>query len=339
MKAIASPLIVRSAVQGSPNTFGARFTLGVLLLAGTFGSLEVQAADPPAQRQQRTIPGLNMVLVKLSKGSVVMGNPASSPNSEPDESPPTKVNFTNDFWLGATEVTVAQWRHFADTTGHISDAEISGSGLYLINKKAGEKQLGLNWRSPGYSQEENHPVVGISWNDAQDFLRWLTEREGAAGRLPAGYVYTLPTEAQWEYACRAGRAEDPADLRDYAWYKDTSGGMTHPVGTKKPNAWGLYDMQGNVWEWVHDWYGRYPGGEVTDYTGPASPNDRNVIRPHHEVRGGGKGDPAGHGINSTNRWSTTGNTQNDWVGFRVALGIIPAPPPPAARRTSAAKKK
>jgi formylglycine-generating enzyme required for sulfatase activity len=311
------------------------FRVGALLALVLLPRL-IEAAESAARLEQRTIPGLNMVLVKVPKGSVLMGNPDAAPTPEPDEGPATKVTLTNDFWLGATEVTVGQWRYFADLTGHITEAEVSGAGLYLIKKKAGDRERGLTWRNPGYAQAENHPVVGISWDDAQQFCRWLTEREQSAGRLPAGHVYTLPTEAQWEYACRAGNPADPENPADYAWYRDTSGGTTHPVGTKKPNAWGLYDMQGNAWEWVRDWYGNYPGGEVTDYTGPASPNDRNVIRPHHELRGGGKGDPPGHGIASTNRWSTTGNTSNDWVGFRVALAIIPPPPRPALPAT---KKK
>lgn len=311
--------------------------LGLIVAAGMTIVGSTMAADLGVNFARRTVPGLDMVLVQLPKGSVVMGNPEGAPNTEPDESPPTRVNFTSDFWIGATEVTVAQWRYFADVTGYITDAEVSGAGLFLIKKKAGDRQIGLTWRNPGYAQEENHPVVGISWNDAQRFCRWLTEREQSAGRLPAGYVFTLPTEAQWEYACRAGQPNEPENINDYAWYRDTSGGTTHPVATKKPNAWGLYDMQGNVWEWVFDWYGRYPGGEVTDYAGPATPNDRNVISPHHELRGGGKGDPPGHGIASTNRWSTTGNTENDWVGLRIALAVPPAPKPPAF--PAAGKKK
>jgi formylglycine-generating enzyme len=307
---------------------------GLVVVCGVH---ERRAADSAPKPDQKTIPGLNIVLVKIPKGSFTMGHPVGAPGSEPDESPATKVTLTKDFWLGATEVTVAQWRYFADTTGHISEAEINGAGLYLIKKKAGERQRGLSWRSPGYEQAENHPVVGISWYDAQQFCKWVNDREGAAGRLPAGYTYTFPTESQWEYAAKAGNTDDIPDPTEYAWFRDTSGGATHPVGTKKPNAWGLYDMQGNVWEWVLDWYGNYPGGEVVDYQGPPSANDRNVIRPHHELRGGGKGDPPGHGISVTNRWSTTGNTQNDWVGFRVALAVVPPPAP--APTPAAAKKK
>jgi formylglycine-generating enzyme required for sulfatase activity len=104
----------------------------------------------------------------------------------------------------------------------------------------------------------------------------LTEREKAAGRLPAGYVYMLPTEAQREYACRAGTTGNYAgDLEGMAWYDENSGRTTHPVATKAPNKWGLYDMEGNVWEWCRDWYAdKLAGGEVTDPPGPPSGSDR-----------------------------------------------------------------
>jgi formylglycine-generating enzyme required for sulfatase activity len=268
-----------------------------------------------------TVPGLNLVVVKVQRGTFTMGHAEGYPGSSRDEKPETRVTFTKDFWLGATEVSVAQWRHFIDTTGYVTEAEVGNAGIYF--KKTEKKRPGFNWRNPGFDQTENHPVVGISWNDAQQFCTWLTEREGSAGRLPAGYVFRLPTEAQWEYACRAGSTDDLENAEEVAWYAPNSGGFPHPVGTKKPNPWGLYDMQGNVWEWVHDWYGRYPGGSVTDWEGPPSANDPSIIRPHHEMRGGGVRDPGGHGIMSTNRWSTWGITQSNWVGFRVALSAAP----------------
>jgi formylglycine-generating enzyme required for sulfatase activity len=296
----------------------------------------VRAAAAP---ETRVIPGLDLKLVKCPAGLVVIGVPADTPGIEDDESPPTRVNLTHDFWIGTTEVTVAQWRRFTEITGYLTDAESTGAGIFLFRDKDGAPHPGLSWRDPGYPQEENYPVVGISWHDAQQFCRWLTEREQSAGRLPAGYVYTLPTEAQWEYACRAGRTDDPSNGPDYAWYKDNSGGKTHAVALKRPNLWGLYDMHGNVWEWVYDWYGAYPGGEWNDYAGPPSPNDRNIIMPHHELRGGGQSNPAGHGIGSTNRWSTTGNTQDDWAGFRLALAMPPQPAPPAGRAANATKKR
>ena len=116
----------------------------------------------------------------------------------------------------------------------------------------------------------------------------MIERERAAGRLPPGFAYTLPTEAQWDYACRAGTTGDYAgDLDALGWHGGTSGGNsgyeTHPVRAKQPNAWGLYDMHGNVWEWCLDWYASYPGGSVMDPSGPPSGADR-------VYRGGSWGD-------------------------------------------------
>lgn len=274
-------------------------------------------AGESAAAGRKTVPGLDLTLVKVGRGTFVMGHEEGYPGSSRDEKPATRVTFTKDFWLGATEVSVGQWRYFVETTGYVTEAEVGNAGIYF--KKTENKRPGFNWRNPGHEQTDRHPVVGISWSDAKQFCNWLTEREGSAGRLPAGHVYTLPTEAQWEYACRAGRADDPENADDVSWYAPNSGGVPHPVGTKRANPWGLHDMQGNVWEWVHDWYGRYPGGSVTDPTGPATANDSEVIRPHREMRGGGARDLAGHGIMSTNRWSTWGVTQSTWVGLRVAL--------------------
>ena len=116
-------------------------------------------------------------------------------------------------------------------------------------------------------------VETVSWEDAVEFCRRLSDlpEEKAAGR-----VYRLSTEAQWEYACRAGTTtaysfgDDASKLGDCAWFGENSGGSPHPVGRKKPNSWGLYDMHGNVWEWCSDWYDQYPSGAVTDPTGPQS---------------------------------------------------------------------
>jgi len=302
--------------------------LGVaLLLAG--------AGLSPAAAQPRVVPVLDITMVHLKAGTFTLGHVEGYAGSSPDEKPATKVTFTKDFWLGATEVTVAQWRHFVEATGYVSAAEKNGTGIWVStlenNVEKREKKPGLSWRNPALAVADNFPVVGVSWEDAQQFCRWLTERERAAGRLPAGYIYRLPTEAQWEYAARAGTTDDPVDAGDVAWYRANSGGVLHPVGTKKPNAWGLHDMQGSVWEWVNDWYGRYPGGEVTDFEGPPSANDRSVIKPHRSKRGGWINDPGGHGIMTTNRWSTWGQDECNWVGFRVALSTV-APPRPAPGR-------
>ena len=142
----------------------------------------------------------------------------------------------------------------------------------------------------------------------------MTEAERNAGRLPAGSVYRLPTEAEWEYGCRAGTAGDYAgDLGALAWYKDNSGGKTHAVGTKRANGWGLYDMHGNVWEWCHDWYdsGYYAESPAADPTGPATGSSR-VIR-------GGSWDSDARNCRSANRFRSEPVNRLSNLGFRLVL--------------------
>jgi len=144
-----------------------------------------------------------------------------------------------------------------------------------------------------------HPMECVTWRKAMEFCRKVTQRERKAGRLPKGYVYRLPTEAEWEYACRAGskgsyNVEGDGDKKDHlkspAYLKsfaNVGAGKTMNVGQRKPNAWGLYDMHGNVYEWCLDWYGPYPAGEVKDPTGPAEGKKR-------VARGGCFNGPAPH---------------------------------------------
>jgi formylglycine-generating enzyme required for sulfatase activity len=155
----------------------------------------------------------------------------------------------------------------------------------------------------------------VSWDDAVEFCRKLSE---LPGEKSTGYVYRLPTEAEWEYACRAGTTteysfgDSKSELGDYAWYDKNSGKTTHPVGGKKPNAWGLYDMHGNVFEWCHDWYGDYPSGSVTDPTGAASGSYR-------VARGGSWSLYSDH-CRSANRSRSTPDSRH--LGFRVLRSSI-----------------
>jgi formylglycine-generating enzyme required for sulfatase activity len=278
----------------------------ILLLAPA----SLPAAEP------RIVPGLGITMVPIPLGTFTMGHPAGWYENDADEAPPTRVTFTKPFWLAATELTIAQWRQFIDATGYRTEAE-TGGGLWVWIGPGSvwEKRAGTSWRNPGggLKQEDTHPVVGISWDDAQAFCRWLSERERAAGRLPAGYAYTLPTEAQWEYAAREGKeGHEPANLDDFTWYAANSGLQTKPVGTKRANSWGLYDLRGSVWEWCLDWYGPYPGGSVTDPSGPATGEVR-------ENRGGGWNSVPGHGISAFNRWDTKGIPRRNNLGLRIAL--------------------
>ena len=192
-----------------------------------------------------------------------------------------QVTLTKAYWLGATEVTQGQYDAIVGT-------------------------------NPSYFKGTDLPVEQVTWYEALEFCRKLTERERTAGRLPEGYEYTLPTEAQWEYACRAGTTGDYAgNLDEMAWCDQNSDGTTHPVRQKRANAWGLHDMHGNVWEWCLDWYGDYPGGSVRDPTGPASGSER-------VFRGGSWGFTA-RLCRSAYRGSVAPGGSGDYVGFRLAL--------------------
>ena len=227
-------------------------------------------------------------LVWIAPGMFTMGSPATEVGRNANEGLQTQVTLTKGFWLGKYVVTQAQYTTLMGT-------------------------------NPSYfsSLGKDFPVEQVSWEDAMMFCQKLTAQEQVAGRLPAGYAFTLPTEAQWEYACRAGTTGPYAgNLDAMAWYADNSGHTTHPVGKKQPNAWGLYDMHGNVWEWCADWYGpSYSGGSVTDPLGPTS-GGRRVSR------GGGWRDAAAD-CRSAGR-SCFGHYYTDGgLGFRVALSSSP----------------
>ncbi len=209
----------------------------------------------------------------------------------------TVVTLTRGYWLGRTEVTQAQWQAVAERMPVFQNVPL-----------------------PSFFKGSDRPVEKISWLMAAAFCARLTERERAAGRLPDGYEYALPTEAQWEYACRAGTiGAYPGDLDAMTWYESNSGDQSHPVAQRQPNAWGLYDMTGNVNEWCADWYDGYPGGHASDPAGPVS----GVYRVH---RGGSWNSPAG-ACRSALR-----NCQLDWytgkaTGMRLALVPQRAPLP------------
>jgi len=172
-----------------------------------------------------------------------------SSNGESDEKPLHNVRITRPFYLGQFHVTVGQFRQFVEESKYDS---------------------GTGWRNAFVVQTDECPVVNMNWNDATAFCEWLSKREGKKHRLP--------TEAEWEYACRAGTqtkwsfGENEDQLGDYAWYNANSGEQTHPVGRKKPNAWGFYDMHGNAYEWCADRHDSrfYASSPADDPNGPSS---------------------------------------------------------------------
>ena len=205
-----------------------------------------------------------METVLIKAGTFTMGSPTTETDRCNDETQ-HQVTLTQDFYMGKYEVTNAQFCEFLNDKGIGSNGKYTtadyGSQTLIYTNSWGVKYSDGKWApQSGY---DNYPVNDVTWYGANEYAKWI----GGA----------LPTEAQWEYACRAGSTnaycfgDDSDSLGDYAWYEDNSGSKTHPVGQKKPNAWGLYDMHGNVWEWCADWYGdSYSTTAVTDPTGPTS---------------------------------------------------------------------
>ncbi|MBQ7589725.1 MAG: SUMF1/EgtB/PvdO family nonheme iron enzyme [Verrucomicrobia bacterium] len=245
------------------------------------------------------LPGnVAMEMIRIEPGTFMMGSPTDELGRYSFETQ-HGVILTKGYWLGKFEVTQAQY----------------------------EAVMGKN---PSNFKGADLPVERVSWYDATEFCKKLTEIEKEAGRLPDGYEYTLPTEAQWECACRAGTttalnsgknlsdAEECPEVDEVGWYQYNSDDKTHPVGQKQPNAWGLYDMHGNVCEWCKDWYGSYPSVAVTvtDPTGPDTPAIMDRI-----IRGGGWNTNASS-CRSADR--SMGSPAFSWnrCGFRVALAPI-----------------
>ena len=209
-----------------------------------------------------TASGMNMSMVWIPAGSFRMGSPTSESGRDSDEGPVRTVSL-DGFWMGATEVTNGQYQAFLRDSGYDGAREADSDYLKHIR--------GDNNMPTG----DDYPIVWVSWHNAQAFCAWLSRKTGKS--------YTLPTEAQWEYACRAGSTtrfsfgDSDSDLGAYGWYSGNSNRRTHPVGTKRPNGWGLYDMHGNVWEWCLDWFGDYPSTPQTNPTGPNTGSNR-VLR-------------------------------------------------------------
>jgi formylglycine-generating enzyme required for sulfatase activity/serine/threonine protein kinase len=271
---------------------------------------------------------IGMTLKRIPAGMFLMGSPEWE--GDTDEHPQHEVRITRPFYLGVTEVTRGQFRLFLDETGYKTEAEKDGNGGYGWNEegKKFEWNPRFTWQNPGFEQTDEHPVVNVSWNDAQEFTTWLSQKEGK--------TYRLPTEAEWEYACRAGTktahfsGDDAETLAAFGNIADGTAKAkypelptiaardgyiyTAPVGRFRTNAFGLYDTHGNVWEWCQDVYDEeyYKRSPVDDPPGPLG----SSLRVH---RGGSWCDRPRY-CRSADRGGNGPAHRASGVGFRLALG-------------------
>jgi formylglycine-generating enzyme required for sulfatase activity len=236
---------------------------------------------------------IGLKLVYIPPGDFVMGSPETEKGRRQDE-PQRRVTLTRGFEIGQFEVTRGQFRRFVEATNYKSDVERGVRGGYGVEIDTGRlvgPDKKYDWRVTGFPQTDEHPVVNVTWHDALAFCQWLGKQENR--------VYRLPTEAEWEYACRGGSQAAYCNGNDHektievanivdrdakAKYPDRiavtgSDGyvFTAPVGQFKANAFGLHDMHGNVWEWTADWFGPPPTTAQIDPRGPETGKEK-VIR-------------------------------------------------------------
>ena len=226
------------------------------------------------KRMTKVVDGVEFAFRWCPRGTFIMGM-ADVDKSWRDDSQ-HQVILTKGFWMLETEVTVGMFKAFVIDTGYDIEKDDSNDEYRPKHRRHSyrEGDSEISWLNPGFSQDDKHPVTCVSWDDAVAFCKWLSEK--------TGQNITLPTEAQWEYACRAGKTgEYASNLKEVAWFStdryDREDKGTHPVGTKKPNEWGLYDMFGNVSEWCQDWYYHFKRWRAINPTGPTTGSAR-VIR-------------------------------------------------------------
>jgi formylglycine-generating enzyme len=319
-----------------------------LALAG----LHAAQATPTAPRQ--TTNSLGITLLRIPAGTFRMGSNESLARLQKayplvererlealkDEAPVHTVRISRAFYMGRTEVTVGQFRRFLQASGYVPESQADGTGGYGYNadydpekSTRGDAFEGrdprYSWQNPGFAQDDRHPVVNITWNDAQALATWLSQQEGRH--------YRLPTEAEWEYAARAGTrtryhsGDDPLSLLKVANTFDASAkplwpqfaanalagdddfAFTAPVASFQPNAFGLYDMHGNAWEWTNDLYGEdyYAHSPRTD---PQGPKEGNV----YVRRGGSWHTWALYARTSYRNWNSP-QTRYTLVGMRLVM--------------------
>jgi sulfatase modifying factor 1 len=311
-------------------------------VAPQVGVIEHPSTAPPVPSLKTWTNSLGMKFVRIEPGKFTMGStdaqlallkplfPTVNTDFFKEEQPAHKVRITRPFSLGAHEVTVGQFRRFVEQAGYKTEGEKDGKGGAGWDEAKGTwvQDPKYTWRIPGFPQGDDHPVVLVSWNDAHAFIEWLNATDKASPR------YRLPTEAEWEYACRAGtttlypNGDDPEKLAAIGNVADASAKrkfpdwlaiqaddghvFTAPVGSYTASPWGLHDMIGNVWEWCEDgydveYYKKSPGDDP-----PGVPQASSRV-----IRGGGWSDSPADCRPAYRRRNTPGLRGYD-LGFRLA---------------------
>ena len=242
-----------------------------------------------------------------------------------DEAPQHKVSLRS-FALGRYDVTRREYAEFVHETHHSASG-----GCYDNGNPNSPKRVGASWQHPSFSQTDRDPAICVSWQDAQAYVAWLNRKLRPAGSVSSDGPYHLPSESEWEYAARAGTTtrfwwgEDDNTASDKAWYKDNSGGRTHPVGLKPANSFGLYDMSGNVWQWTQDCYAE------TYTNAPTDGSAADATQPCLRVDRGGSWYYPSWLLRSATRERIPAEYRDMVMGFRVAR-TLPTTDEAATRR-------